>query len=265
MGTFGHMNDSELEFKPLSDGLGFHPFSNGMPYSARETSARPTTPKSQSGTGAVSAGAPRFVYTPRVAVPVMTPSGDTRMEIRSASTSASLPSLALPSTFPRTTSAPAPAITPLPNTAAPTARRFETTQSGVLALRLLAYFVDSCIHFLFGFFALTALAWREPVAQDLVSSDFIGIAVVFLLVLNWALVSAQEVVFKTSFGKRLLGLTLQNSQNSNFAPSPLRILMRAILFVPSVALFGLGLIWGAFDSERRCLHDRVSGVGVVRL
>jgi len=34
------------------------------------------------------------------------------------------------------------------------------------------------------------------------------------------------------------------------------------LFIPSVALFGLGIWMGVFDRKRRCLHDRLSRVEV---
>jgi uncharacterized RDD family membrane protein YckC len=49
-----------------------------------------------------------------------------------------------------------------------------------------------------------------------------------------------------------------------------RPLMRQILgrltsFVPSLLVLGAGLIWGMFDRESRCLHDRLSGTHVVRI
>ena len=73
-----------LQFSPINDGLGFHPFSDGLPYAPIGKSVAPSpaprpTPAPAMGTGAVSAGKPRFVppstpagvlRTPRVSVPV---------------------------------------------------------------------------------------------------------------------------------------------------------------------------------------------------
>jgi hypothetical protein len=56
--------DPNLQFKPLSEGLGFHPYSNGLPYSPpkRDTSR---------GVGAVAAGKPSFAF-PQQTVKVTT-------------------------------------------------------------------------------------------------------------------------------------------------------------------------------------------------
>src|ERR1035437_7575304 len=50
--------DTEIHFKPLSNGLGFHPFENGLPYQ-HVPKPRPSLPKT-SGAGAVVAGPVRF-------------------------------------------------------------------------------------------------------------------------------------------------------------------------------------------------------------
>ena len=44
-----------------------------------------------------------------------------------------------------------------------------------------------------------------------------------------------------------------------------QILGRLSSFIPSLLVFGVGLIWGIFDRESRCLHDRLSGTHVVRI
>jgi uncharacterized RDD family membrane protein YckC len=47
---------------------------------------------------------------------------------------------------------------------------------------------------------------------------------------------------------------------------PIRqILGRLSSFIPSLLVLGAGLIWGIFDRESRCLHDRLSGTHVVRI
>lgn len=44
-----------------------------------------------------------------------------------------------------------------------------------------------------------------------------------------------------------------------------QILGRLSSFIPSLLVFGVGLIWGIFDRESRCLHDRLSGTYVIRI
>jgi uncharacterized RDD family membrane protein YckC len=44
-----------------------------------------------------------------------------------------------------------------------------------------------------------------------------------------------------------------------------RILLRCIVFVVGVAAAGIGLLWGCFDREARCLHDRASRTRIIRV
>jgi uncharacterized RDD family membrane protein YckC len=44
-----------------------------------------------------------------------------------------------------------------------------------------------------------------------------------------------------------------------------RACLRYVLAWPSVALCGVGLLWGVFDPERQFLHDRLAGTRVVVL
>jgi uncharacterized RDD family membrane protein YckC len=44
-----------------------------------------------------------------------------------------------------------------------------------------------------------------------------------------------------------------------------QILVRCLLFPFSLALFGIGLLWGCFDRHTRCLHDLLSGTRVTRI
>src|SRR5689334_11933992 len=73
---------NEISFRPLTEGLGFHPFSDGLPYAPVNPSnksagqASGPNPRLSNGTGAVAAGAPRFNTQairnsgPRVSVPI---------------------------------------------------------------------------------------------------------------------------------------------------------------------------------------------------
>ncbi len=46
-------------------------------------------------------------------------------------------------------------------------------------------------------------------------------------------------------------------------PSPGRALARTAAFLPSWALFALGVVWIAFDREKRGLHDRLADTYVI--
>src|SRR4051812_37401341 len=48
-----------VRFQTLTDGLGFHPFADGLPYAPAGKTSHPSAPM---GTGATSAGRPQFVY-----------------------------------------------------------------------------------------------------------------------------------------------------------------------------------------------------------
>ncbi len=48
-------------------------------------------------------------------------------------------------------------------------------------------------------------------------------------------------------------------------PSPGQILVRSIAYVLGSAALGIGLIWGCFDRQSRCLHDRFSHTKTVRV
>jgi uncharacterized RDD family membrane protein YckC len=44
-----------------------------------------------------------------------------------------------------------------------------------------------------------------------------------------------------------------------------RILIRCFVFLAGVAAAGIGLLWGCFDGEARCLHDLMSRTKVIRV
>jgi uncharacterized RDD family membrane protein YckC len=48
-------------------------------------------------------------------------------------------------------------------------------------------------------------------------------------------------------------------------PPASHILARVAAYLPACLGLGLGLIWGCFDRENRCLHDRLSATRVVRI
>lgn len=206
----------DLEFKPLTEGLGFHPFSDGLPYAPITRSRASTAPVS--GTGATAAGRVRVATTapvvPRVSVPV------------SAPVSAAAPAV-------RLTQIPAP------------------TFGFVYVLkRVLAYGLDTALNTVLCGAALAASLWNQNLdPRLLMNPGVVALAAIFLFFFSWALMTAQEVAFSTTIGKRLFGLALQGGAAAIF--------LRAFFFLPSLGFGGMGILWAALDSRRRCWHDCV--------
>jgi uncharacterized RDD family membrane protein YckC len=66
-----------------------------------------------------------------------------------------------------------------------------------------------------------------------------------------------------TMGMMITELRLVGKQGER--PGVGRILLRCVAFLLSVLPLGIGLIWGFFNSESECLHDRLSGTHVVRI
>jgi hypothetical protein len=78
------------------------------------------------------------------------------------------------------------------------------------------------------------------------------ISVLFFVLFSWALITAQEIAFGTSVGKRVFGLMINGSTSAIF--------LRAFFFLPSIGFCGVGLLWSLFDKRKRCWHDVVVNV-----
>jgi len=235
-------NDS-LSFQPVTEGLGFHPFSDGLPYapvgkppqansSSLSHSISKSIPKSPrtpsvptTGLGAVAAGTPRMVRPPYA--PDLRPGmGQAHQEAR-----------------------------PIPK-APPMSQDLPSSPTlgyGYLVKRALAYLTDIFWTTLLMGAVVGSWLWKQEGATDLSFSipAVLGMTLLFLALL-WTFVTLQETFWKTTLGKRLFGLRLQGS--------PGLIFLRAVFFVPSSLLMGGGILWGLFDRQRRCWHDRVVGI-----
>jgi len=44
-----------------------------------------------------------------------------------------------------------------------------------------------------------------------------------------------------------------------------QILIRSAAYLTSLLGFGIGLVWGFFDPESACLHDKISKTCVIRI
>jgi len=228
--------EKPIEFKALTDGLGFHPFSNGLPYAPITPQGTPKPapkPSFESGAGAYSAGRPTFVTPQRVQVQRAPIQAQGQVQTRSQTQNQS-----------RTqTQAQAQPLLP----AQPAHYGFE-----YIARRFLAYFVDSFLNMSLGAGTLFLVLWRQDSnLESLLNPSILVVSALFLMFFNWAMITAQEVAFHTSVGKKFFGLQLHGSLGA--------ILMRAILFVPSSAVFGLGVLWILFSGNGRCWHDSASG------
>ncbi len=71
----------------------------------------------------------------------------------------------------------------------------------------------------------------------------------------------QELVFGQTIGKRLLNLTVVDVRGRR--PLPIMVVVRNLVRLFSLLLVGLGYLWAAFDTERRTLHDWISGTWVI--
>jgi hypothetical protein len=230
----------EIKFQAITPGLGFHPFSDGLPYApVSKTAPRPaslspnlSTPRTAPlpekkpaayGSGAVAAGPPTFARpSARIHVPVAT----------------------------RTVAAAQPVLqTPHPSLSI----NIERYGSLYLCKRIMAYVVDTTLNLTLLAAGLSFALWNQEVQPDvLMNPGLLILGSLFCLIFNWAIITAQEIAFGTSVGKRIFGLALRGSTMALF--------LRAFFFLPSLAFCGIGLAWGLFDRQRRCWHDLVVNI-----
>lgn len=192
----------KIRFKPLNKGLGFHPFSDGLPY-APVTKA-PQSPPTIMGTGAVAAGPARIVLPQK----------------------------------PR----------PIAKTIEPS--KAETPHYGLIYLihRTIAYSIDTGLNIVLCLGGLRLALWKMHVPfSKILTLETMFILILFLMILNWALIAAQEIAFGTTIGKRLFGLTLDGGAAVIF--------LRSFFFAISFCFMGAGLLWAIFDKNKKCWHD----------
>jgi uncharacterized RDD family membrane protein YckC len=66
-----------------------------------------------------------------------------------------------------------------------------------------------------------------------------------------------------TIGMMLTDLKLVDSRQNR--PRMRQILWRCFGYLAALLMLGVGLLWGCFDRECRCLHDRISDTRIVRL
>lgn len=242
------MEKNKIQFKPLHEGMGFHPFSDGLPY-APESKAK-TANTSRSAAGASAAGRPRF-HSAHAATPATTGNPGSSLPLRTARQLQSAP-VASPTAPHRSTPHRSSAQrSPTHGSAAPLnlrpqavsrpaapqavpANRTEPSPEVLLRTRAFAYLLDSVVHA--GFWLATNIAalllfhfqidleiLRENTAQ------FVG----FFVFSQWIFIALQEVMFGNSIGKAFFELEFKRNHRSLF--------LRSVVFMFGLLAFGLGL------------------------
>lgn len=248
-------SDRPVSFAPLTDGLGFHPFADGLPYAPAGKSASPSGASAPTGTGAVAAGRPQFVYpSPAVTAAAKTAS-------RATSPLPRLP--AMGSSVDETVDRIRRELESIQNDRLDQARanaaEVKALQSGVRASHSLGYSFERAFAFVLdsafnlsvcGSILSTALISTDIENLNALSSGAMITVAAFLFLCNWALIAAQEVAFGTSIGKRIFGLRLEGNGFECF--------IRSLFFLPSLLFGGLGILVALFDSRKRCWHDRMT-------
>ncbi len=196
------MQNEKISFKPLHDGVGFHPFSEGLPYapqSKAETKPKPVTPNYNRGAGAMSAGAPSFVM-PKTTRQLQ----NQNIELH----------------------------TPKPVVVA------ANPAQSLLRKRFFAYLLDTVVHL--GFWISVNLiaffGFHFELDVILLEKNWLGFALFFTFS-QWFFIAMQELLFENSIGKLFFGLEFKRNRNSFFGSS---LLLRSIVFMFGVLTLGLG-------------------------
>ena len=220
----------KIKFKPLHEGMGFHPFSDGLPYAPETKKAEvkkaphPTT-HLNGGTGAISAGRPRFA----TQFPQSQPSQTARQ--LQQQTQMHVNPLAQASAKSNKATALSPQSAPITSADA---------KETLLRRRFFAYLMDTVIHA--GFWLATNLAalffFKFQLDSDILKNNFFSFFL-FFVISQWIFVALQEVLFENSIGKVFFNLEFKRNHRSLF--------LRSIVFVMGACALGLGFFFRPQD------------------
>jgi hypothetical protein len=251
------MEKGKIQFKPLHEGMGFHPFSDGLPYAPESKS------KYANGAGANAAGRPQFA-TPTTSGPALAPATSSSPKltarqlqerqngIQNQAAIQHQPLTKMPITphDPATVRAknqPDKKNTGNTQVKADAAKAMGAAQasaitndSSILRKRAFAYLMDTVIHA--GFWLATNLAalffFKFQLDSDIVREN-LGQFVVFFLISQWMFIALQEILFENSIGKVFFNLEFKRSHKSLF--------IRSLVFMLSALFFGLGFFFRPQD------------------
>ncbi len=123
--------------------------------------------------------------------------------------------------------------------------------------RVFAFLVDTGLIsglFLLGLFLTTPVVRHS--SFWFARPELLLLTALFVFMFQWTAMTAQEILMSSTIGKRLFALRIEGT--------PIQILIRALLFIPSFLLVGTGLIWALFEKHHLCWHDRASGTSLVK-
>ena len=225
------MEKGKIQFKPLHEGMGFHPFSDGLPYAPESKS------KYSNGVGANAAGRPQFA-TPSTSGPALAPATSSSPKVTARQLQER--QISSQNTIGKTnaTSAAKAGVTSAkPKTAAAVAPAIE---SSLIRKRAFAYLMDTVIHA--GFWLavnLTALfLFKFQIDAEIVRENF-GQFLVFFLISQWMFIALQEILFENSIGKVFFNLEFKRNHSSLF--------LRSMVFMLGALCFGLGFYFRPQD------------------
>lgn len=220
----------KIRFTPIHEGMGFHPFSDGLPYapaSKASVNNKPTNikttqnfkPNSRSvstigSSSATAAARPQFV-TKTYSQPLHSQLNLNPSASLNTSKKAQIPTQVIKMNDSRLT-------------------------LQVLRKRSFAYLLDMIVHA--GFWLLTNLAalfiFNFQIEPEIFAEhipQFIG----FFILSQWLFISLQEMLFETTLGKAFFNLEFKRNHGS--------LLFRSMVFMVGVLCFGLGFYFRPQD------------------
>ena len=152
--------------------------------------------------------------------------------------------------------APPEADTPIFRTEAP----IEPDNKFILLSRTLSGLIDLIVIILCtGAFIIAADASSEIIVLDsisLIEYTILFLMIFFLYSIFFLAASGQTI------GMMITDLRITGIEGSR--PSIGQLFSRCFGYLLSIAVFGLGLLWGIFDPKNRCFHDRFSNTSIIR-
>ncbi len=228
--------NKKIKFKPLHEGMGFHPFSDGLPYA-------PVSASHASGAGATSAGPARFAT--QTSINHSKPLGTARQLQQ-----ANVQQQARIYTPPRDESSLHTQIKQLSGITISTHSRTAPVQAtpiprievetGMIRKRFFAYLMDTVIHS--GFWLATNLTalffFKFQVDSEILKTNFFQF-LVFFTISQWMFIALQEMLFGNSIGKLFFNLEFKRNHRSLF--------LRSVVFMLGALCFGLGFYFRPQD------------------
>jgi len=168
------MEEPKLKFKPITEGLGFHPFSDGLPYAPQSPQAKKTM-----GTGAVAAGPAKIVLPQQKFVKEAKP-------------------------------APAAVVQPPAFQKSFIEARLNMPSMLYPLKRVMAFVLDTVFHLSLAVIALYGLTtWLNLTLNGTEPKEFFVVAALLFAITNSVLTLMEELLFGSSMGGKIMGLELQ--------------------------------------------------------